>query len=280
VSAALLAGTGGPAGALLEALTGLGPLAVADYRLVVGGLAMLGVPLARRRLGRPRRAGLIRVSSVAVLAAGCQYCYFASVSATSVGVATLATLGVAPVLMLGAESVHRRARPPAAASGAAGLAGLGLGLLAGDPGGIPSLAEGLLFALGAAAAFGALTLLGRRPVPGLDEALILGAGFTLAGVLLALPAALVGGLAFAPSPAALGVLAYFGLVPTALAYRLFFLGLRGVPASCAAVLAVLELVAATVLGVLVLGERLDAIAALGAGVLCAAALLASTGPRR
>jgi DME family drug/metabolite transporter len=83
------------------------------------------------------------------------------------------------------------------------------------------------------------------------------------------------GLGFAPSAASVGLLLFFSWVPTALAYGLFFTGLRGVSASSAAVVAVLEPVTATVLGALVLGERLSPAGAVGAGLLCLAALLAT-----
>lgn len=83
------------------------------------------------------------------------------------------------------------------------------------------------------------------------------------------------GLGFAPTAAVFGLLAYFGAVPTALAYGLYFTGLRGMPAGSAAVVAVLEPFTATGLGTLVLGERLGAAGLAGAVLLCLAVLSAS-----
>ncbi|HEY2203863.1 MAG TPA: DMT family transporter [Pseudonocardia sp.] len=296
VAAAVLWGTGGLAGALLGRLTDLPPLAVATYRLAGGGLSVLLVLGLLGRLPRLDRAGRVRVPLVGLLSAVYQYCYFASVAATSVGVATLATLGVSPALVLAVESVHRRRRPRAGSLAGVLLAVAGLGLLVGAPGaggavggpagavGGPaggavapaggSLWLGVLYALGAAAGFAAITLLGREPVAGLAGPATIGYGFAAGGALLAVPCVLVTGLGFAPSAAALGVLAYFAWVPTALAYGLFFAGLRGVSASSAAVVAVLEPVTATVLGVLLLGERLGLNGVLGAGLLCVATLVA------
>jgi DME family drug/metabolite transporter len=62
------------------------------------------------------------------------------------------------------------------------------------------------------------------------------------------------------------VLVYLGLVPSALAYGLFFTGLRTVPGAVASIVTLLEPVTATALATLVLGQHLPA-AALAGGVL-------------
>lgn len=297
LSAGLLWGTGGLAGSLLGQVAALSPLAVATYRLAGGGLTVLAVLAVTGRLPRLRRAGWLRVLSVGVLTATYQACYFAAVAMTSLAVATVIAIGAAPVLVLTAEAVGERRRPGSASLVAIGLALLGLALLLGTSGhpltraGGGSLALGLLLALGAAAGFGALALIGRRPVPGLHGLATIGVGFTAGGALLAVAALVAGaltggpgfgghgfgGLEFAPTAASVGLLVYLGWVPTALAYGLFFVGLRGVSASSAAVVAVLEPVTATVLGVLVLGQRLGLGGMVGAGLLCAAAVVAGVG---
>lgn len=282
--AALLWGTGGLAGALLGQVAALPPLAVATYRLGGGGLTLLAVLAATGRLRRPSRAGLVRVLLVGGLVAAYQTCYFASVALTSLAVATVVAIGAAPVLVVTVEAVLDRRRPGVASLVAIGLALLGLALLVGSPrggsaagitaGGGGSLVLGVLLALGAAAGFGALALLGRRPVADLDGPTTIGFGFTAGGLLLAAASSLAGGLGFVPTFGSVGLLLYLGWVPTALAYGLFFVGLRGVSATSAAVVAVLEPLTATVLGVLVLGQRLGVGGIVGAGLLCAAAVLA------
>jgi drug/metabolite transporter, DME family len=286
VAAGVLWGTGGLSGALLGRLTDLHPLAVATYRLAGGGLTVLAVLALMSRAGRlarvrgirqAGRAGLARVLAVGVLTASYQACYFAAVSVTSVAVATLITLGAAPVMVLAVESFRARRRPGPVSSTAIGLAIVGLALLVGVPAGVGGgpLALGAGLALVSAAGFGALTLLGRRPVPGLDGPTSIGLGFVAGALLLAGVTVPSVGLGFAPTAASVGILLFFAWVPTALAYGLFITGLRGVSASSAAVVAVLEPVTATVLGVLVLGERLGVAGVLGAALLCAAAVLAS-----
>jgi DME family drug/metabolite transporter len=231
----------------------------------------------------PSRAALRRVLAVGLLSALYQACYFAAVSMTDLAVATLIPLGLAPVLVLGVEAARRRSVPAPASLVAIALAVLGLVLLVGVPGpgaGGARMAAGVALAVITAAAFAALALLGARPVDGLDAAATIGWGFTTGGVLLAALAGPTVGLAFAPTAASLGLLAYLAWVPTALAYGLFFLGLRGVAASSAAVIAVLEPVTASVLGVLVLGQRMGLGGVLGAALLCVAVVVAGLGGRR
>ncbi|WP_028926985.1 DMT family transporter [Pseudonocardia acaciae] len=277
VAAGMLWGTGGLAGAVLGRLTELQPLAVATYRLAGGGLTVLAVMALTSGVAPLTRAGLGRVLAVGGLTASYQACYFAAVSLTSVGVATLVTLGAAPVLVLAVEAARARRRPGLVPSAAIGLAVLGLALLLGVPGGFDggALALGASLALVSAAGFAALTLLGRRPVPGLDGPATIGFGFTAGAVMLGVITVPGVGVGFAPTAASVGVLLFFAWVPTAVAYGLFFTGLRGVSATSAAVVAVLEPVTATVLGVLLLGERLGAAGAVGAGLLCAAAVVAA-----
>jgi DME family drug/metabolite transporter len=278
VAAGFLWGTGGLTGVLLGRVADLAPLAVATYRLAGGGLLLVVGMGCLRRLPRPGRAVLVRAAALGALTAVYQSCYFAAVALAGIPVATLVTLGAAPVLVLAVEVCWQRGRPGPVTLGAIALAVLGLLLLVGGPGGPEggSPTAGVLLALASAAGFALMTLLGRRPVAGLTGPAGIGLGFLVGAALLAGLSPLTGGLAFAPGLVPLGLLGYFCLVPTALAYSLYFTGLRGVTASAAAVVAVLEPVTATVLGVLLLGSTLSLTAGLGAVLLCVAAVAAST----
>jgi DME family drug/metabolite transporter len=108
-------------------------------------------------------------------------------------------------------------------------------------------------------------------VTGLDSLTLNGYGFTLGGVmLLPLAAAFGGGLGFRPALAPAGLLAALAAGPTAAAYTLYFRGLRNAPASTAALLTLIEPLAAAVLAALVLGDRLSATGIAGAALLLAA----------
>jgi hypothetical protein len=79
--------------------------------------------------GRDRTVDL--TGSIAVLAAAFQACYFTAVGPTSVSLATLVAIGVAPVVVITVETVRGRA-PPGSGTTLV-LALVGLALLAGVP---------------------------------------------------------------------------------------------------------------------------------------------------
>jgi len=283
VTAGLLWGTGGLTGSLLSRSAGLPALSVAAYRLGAGGtliLAFLVLTRRRRASRRPWPSGRdawTRVAAIGLLAAVFQSCYFTAVSLSSVSLATLVTIGSAPVIVLAVERARGQRRIGRLAGCATSLALIGLGLLVGVPaGGIPEsavLASAGLAVL-AAAGFATLTLIGARPVAGLDDLTATGCGFTLGGLVLLPVAAVSGGLGFTPSPATLGLLAALGTAPTAVAYTLYFRGLRTAPAGTAALLSLLEPLTGTVLAAVVLGDRLGASGIAGAVILAAALVLA------
>jgi len=277
VAAGLLWGTGGLTGSLLGRGTGLPALSVAAYRLATGGaLIIVFLALAGRRWPAGR-AAWTRITAIAALAAVFQGCYFTAVSLTSVSLATLVTIGSAPVLVLAAERVRGQRRTGRLTGCATALALTGLGLLAGLPsGGFPEtrvLASAGLAVL-AAAGFAALTLISARPVAGLDDLTATGFGFALGGLVLLPVAAACGRVGFTPGPVTLGLLAALGTGPTAVAYTLYFRGLRTARAGIAALLSLLEPLTGTILAALILGDRLGPGGIAGAVILAAALVLA------
>jgi DME family drug/metabolite transporter len=277
VLAGTLWGTGGLTGSLLARNTGLASPAIAAYRLGVGGLLLLLVLLvSRRALPRGRRAW-VRIAVLGLLAAEFQASYFAAVGRVSVSLATLLTIGASPVLVLAAQSALGRRRVDARALGTAGVAVIGLTLLIGVPEGgrdLTAMLAGGGFALLAAGGFATLTVIGSRPVEGLDDLAVTGLGFTLGAVVLVpLAATAGGGLGFTPSWAGLGLLLLLGAGPTAIAYAAYFRGLRTSEAGTAALMALLEPLVGTALAVLILGDRLGPAGLAGAALLIIALVL-------
>jgi drug/metabolite transporter, DME family len=284
ITSGLLWGTGGLTGSLLGRVAGLPAMSVAACRLTAGGvliMAFLAVT-GRRPGGRwpAGRAAWTRIAVIGVLAALYQSCYFISVALTSVALATLVTIGTAPVIVLGVYRVTGR-RSGRLASVAACLALAGLGLLVGLPSGFSETAvlASAGMAVLAAAGFAAVTLTGAKPVPGLDELTVTGFGFTLGGLILMPLAAALGGLSFRPGPEAVGLLIALGLGPTAVAYTLYFRGLRTATASTAALLTLLEPLTGAILAAFVLGQRLSATGIAGAAILVVAVLVTVRGAR-
>lgn len=276
VSAGLLWGTGGLAGTLLAQRSGVDPLAVAGYRLTVGGGLIVAWHLVTGRwrallLGA---AGLRRAFAVAALAACFQGCYFMAASLTSVGLATFLTLGAAPVLVVVAEALIGRRRPAGRAVVAVVIALAGLALLAG-PGDARSVV-GVAFALGSATAFAAVTMLGARPVAGAGVVPSTGVAFLAGGLVLLPLAGLVGRTALELELGNLALVLYLGLVPTATAYMLYFVGLRTVASGTAAVIALLEPITAALLGAVLLQEELGRLGVAGAALIVVAVAVTAT----
>jgi len=274
VISGLLWGTGGLTGSLLGRVAGLSSIAVAAFRLTAGGVLIVCYLIAARRTWPAGRAAWARITVIGLLAALYQSCYFTAVALTSVPLATLITIGAAPVLVLGAERVTGRPGGRLAVV-TTGLAVTGLGLLVGLPSGYSQTAvlASAGMAVLAAAGFAAVTMVSSRPVPGLDDLTVTGFGFTMGGLLLMPLAQLAGGIAFRPGPAAIGLLVALGTGPTAVAYTLFFRGLRTAAASTAARLALLEPLTGAILAALLLGERLSATGIAGAAIIGVAVIL-------
>ncbi|MEV5713304.1 EamA family transporter [Amycolatopsis mediterranei] len=264
VLAGVLWGTGGLAGSLLAALAGLHPLAVADYRLLVGGgVATLFVLLTGGTF--PRTPGAVRRTfAVGGLFALFQASYFAAVALSSVSVATMTTIGAAPVFVTLASV--RKLRRWTVVSVAGTLAGLVL--LQWSPGEASSFG-GLGCALLAAAGFAALTLLTAKPVEGLEPLSTTAFG-CLTGGLLLVPAASWSGMVIPLHADVLALVCYLGAVPTALAYAAYLRGLADAHPVLGSLSAVLEPLTAAVLSAALLGERLGVTAWCGAAVLVAA----------
>ena len=270
----LLWGTGGLTGSLLGRTAGLSAISVAACRLTAGGVLIVVFLTVTGKRWPTGRAAWTRITVVGLLAALYQSCYFTAVALTSVPLATLVTIGAAPIIVLGADRVTGR-RPGRLAAGTTGLAVTGLGLLVGLPSGFRETAvlASAGMAVLAAVGFAAVTMAGSRPVPGLDDLTVTGFGFTIGGLVLMAVAQAVGGIGFRPGLAAIGLLVALGTGPTAVAYTLYFRGLRSAGASTGALMTLLEPLTGTILAAVLLGERLSATGIAGAGIIAAAVIL-------
>ena len=109
---------------------------------------------------------------------------------------------------------------------------------------------------------------------------VMAVSFSLGAVLLA-PVLLLGDLSWMARTDGLVMALFLGAVPTALAYVLFARGLRSLSPGETATLTLAEPLTATGLGILALGERPGAVAAVGAGLVLAGLLtLAAPAPQR
>lgn len=273
VLSGLLWGTGGLTGALFGRAAGLSAISVAAYRLLAGGGLIVAFHTVSGKRWPRSRPAWTRIAITGSLAALFQGCYFAAASLTSVSLATLVTIGGAPVIVQVAERMAGR-RGGRGAVITTSLAVSGLGLLVGLPAGgfgYRTMLASAVLALIAAGGFATLTLIGSSPLPGLDDLTVTGFGFSVGGLVL-LPLAALRGMGFTPGPNAIGLLVALGAGPTALAYTLYFRGLRETSPRIASLLALLEPLTAAILAALILGERLTATGIAGAALLAVAVL--------
>lgn len=274
VLAALLWGT---TGTVASSLPGdVGPLAVGAATMCVGGLllaltaprltlAVLGGGRASWRWLVPGALGVV----VYPLA------FYSSMSLAGVAVGNVVSLGTAPVF---AALLERTLDPPtrrrpleARWAASAALAVVGVALLA-VTGQHPAGQHATAQADGAAAASAPLGIglgvlaglayatytytAGRLIADGHPSRGAVSAQFGVGAVLL-LPVLLATGAPLLRSGASLGAVAYLALGPMFVAYLLFGRGLRTVSSSRATTVTLLEPFVATLLAVLVVGERLD-----------------------
>lgn len=278
VLAGVLWGTGGLAGAMLQTAAGLSPVSVAAYRLLVGGLLATVVVASQMQYLRGRSV-LVRLVVSGVLLAQFQAAYQVAVAQISVSLATLVTIGCVPVFVVLVSGVRERRMPGRRTLVAVGGAVVGLGLLSGGSAGADGwqVVSGVGMSLFAGAGFSALTLVTARPLAG--QHVVTSAALLLGGVLL-LPFALVDGMGVPLSGDVLLLLGFLGVVPTAVAYGAFFLGLRHAQPTAAALATMLEPLTATVLAVAFYGERLTQGGVVGALLISAALGLYYLTPQR
>ncbi|GAA2595040.1 EamA family transporter [Winogradskya consettensis] len=245
-AAGLLWGTTGIVVPFLHRATGLDAVAISFYRLAIAAV-VLGPLLIQRR--QVLRQAPFRLLAVGVGLGAYQALYFVAVQLGGVAVATVVSLGSAPVLIAVWEKSRSRSLWISMAAAVTGLI-----LIAG--GDATPNAAGLLAALASGFGYAATTVLSRHLCDRVDPMTLTASSTVVGGLALALPAVLLGGLGFPLHEEEGAMLLYLGVATTAVAYTLFYAGLRSTRGSAATVLTLLEPLTAAVLAVLLLGEPL------------------------
>ena len=245
--------------------------ALAAARMLLTALAFVLLVLAVGRGGEVLAAARTAPAWWAGLGQGFfNLCFLAAMEEAGVAVGTLVAIGAAPVVT-GLITRHVTRRWLGATTVA--VAGLALLVTSQQDAAVAPSALGVLLALGAATSYATYIVAGNAAeARGLETGSFLGAAFSVSA-LVTLPWLVAGGASWAATLEGAALLAYLVAVPTLLAYSLFNRGLRGVQASTASTLALIEPVVAASLALLLLGERLDAPGALGAGLILLGLLL-------
>ncbi|MEI3848152.1 MULTISPECIES: DMT family transporter [unclassified Microbacterium] len=291
LAAAVLFGTTGTSQALGP--EGTTPLSIGVMRMVIGGtgLAVIAFSLAARHARRrPSAATRPRLTlqplSLMVLTGAClalyQPLFFLGTARNGVAVGTVVALGSAPILAGLLEWALTRRTPTPTWMAATALATLGVVLLgfggeAGDGSGTDPL--GLLGSVGAGASFAVIANAQRRLLDaGWDPFTVVGAMGASSAAICAFALPFVD-RAWLGTGSGVAMALWLGLGTISIAYVLFTWGLSGLTAATAATLTLGEPLTASVLGIVVLGERLSALAVVGLVVLAAGLALLAWGSR-
>ncbi len=254
LAAAMLWGTTGTAQAF--APLGYDPKVIGAMRLFVGGAALFAWSAWQQEFGRWRDWNWLVLGFAAFFTASYQLCFFAAVATTGVAMGTVVAIGSAPVFggLLG--RIFRGEELSGRWWWATLLAVSGCSLLALASAALKLNAWGVLLAIGAGASYAGYTLflkglLAHHP-PTAVMALV-----ACGGALLLSPALLKSDPAWLAQWRSVAVILHLGLVSMALSYFLFARGLRLLPVSTAVTLTLAEPMTATILGLAILGERLN-----------------------
>lgn len=280
--AGIIWGTAPIAFDLIHARTALSAVAISALRI---GLAALVLVVAAAIAGQlhavstairthPARIGLIGAGVAAY-----QSLWFAAIPYVGASVATVLSLGLAPVIVTGWESWTSRRLPRGLRLGAVSIAVAGLLLVTlPTPTSTPTtnaVGIGVLLALASGVLYAVTTITARTAATTI-AALPLSTATTAIGALCLLPIAVITGPITTTDLPSLAAIGYLGIITMAAASLLLFTGLRTAPASTATVATLLEPATATVLAVLLLGETLTLPTATGIVLILSAVIGLST----
>lgn len=275
--AGILWGTSGVATKTIYSLVSINPMTVAAFRLTLGApLLLLAYFWTTGQRGlRVARSDLALLLLLGAAVGLSQAGYFAAIARVGVAIATLVTICTAPVLVALFSAALLHERLTAAVGGALVCALLGtillIGLETANPGSQANgTVSGILLALGAALCFAGFILVSRLLANRYHPLHSIALALSIGGLLLLVILAVTTGVTVQYSGATWALFLYLGLVPTALAYGLFFHGITSATAAEASIAALTEPLTSTILALVIFGERLGALGLLGAALLIGA----------
>jgi DME family drug/metabolite transporter len=261
-----------------------GPLAIGAAALGIGGLLQAAIALPALRAARSElraRVGTVLFGAVSV--AIYPLAFYSSMQLAGVAVGSVVSLASAPVASGILERViDRRALSRwwmvAAALGVVGGVILCVAQLGDRPAAAVDTVWGILLGLVAGASYAGYSWVAHRLMDnGVSRAASMGAVFGVGGLLL-IPVLLITGAPLIASAHAFAVASYMALVPMFLGYLLFGIGLARVSASTATTVTIAEPAVATLLAVVVVGERLTGLGWAGLAVIALVLVLLALAP--
>lgn len=253
LGATLLWGTTGTAQALGP--PGINPVALGAVRVLVGGIALLVSALTSNSFRSVPKWPLLPTFISAFFIAAYQLSFFAAVSKTGVAVGTMVAIGSSPVAAGLLGFFVRGERLGLKWMIATLFAVTGCTLLAAGGGSLQADSRGIGLALAAGFSYAAYTVSIKGLVDKRSPDAVLAVVFCCAALLLS-PLLLFFDIGWVYTARGSAVALHLGLLATAGSYWLFVRGLKRVKIGTAATLSLGEPLTASLLGVVLLGERL------------------------
>lgn len=276
LAAAILWGTTGTAQSFAPDYAA--SISIGAVRLVIGGAALVIFAAMQGLLPQMRLLPFMPWLLSAVAMAAYQIVFFEGIRRTGVAAGTIVTIGSAPIFagILSAVASRRLPEPRWFLATALAIVGCFLLVLSGAELTVQPIGIALALAAGASYALYAFYT-SRILARGVASDLAAAATFGL-GALMLLPLLFITDLAWLATPNGALVALELGLFATAAAYILFTRGLRQTPLSNAVTLTLGEPIVASLLGVLVVGERLAPQGWLGVGMVFIALVILTLRP--
>jgi len=260
VAASVLWGTTGTAASLLP--QNVSPLAIGASTMTLGGILLFAVsaPSAVAALRDPAARRWLFVGAVGVFVY--PLAFYSAMDQAGVAIGNVVALGSGPVFAAVFEWLWERrglsARwTVATAVAVTGIALLAFGRPADDSSAGKNVAAGVLLGLLAGVAYALYTYASSRAIGlGHSGRSVMGGMFGV-GALALLPVLMALGAPLLQSPQSIAIAAYLAVGPMFVAYLLFGYGLTRMRSSVATTVTLVEPVVATVLAVVVVGERLE-----------------------
>ncbi len=283
--AAVLWGTVGISTKTIYHVAAADPLSIGFFRLAISLPVLFPVCWARqgKKMLQVSRGDLGLMTLIGLLTALYQVCFFAAIALTGVAVATVVTLCTAPVMVAVISVAVTRKRPsrPTLVALIGALSGTAVLVFFQDHSALSGAdTGGIVLALVSAFSYGLVTLASQKLAAHCDPFQSLAISFSIGAAVLF---GFTQGMAVTYTPLAWMLLVYLGTVPTALAYVLFFKGMRSTSATAASISTLLEPMVATSLAWLLFGERFTPVGFLGIALLGGSLLLlylGATAPAR
>ncbi len=286
ILASLLWGTTGTVASFMPG--NVSPLAIGACTMTIGGV-LLFVTSAPSSIAALRSAASrpwLLIGAIGVFVY--PLAFYSSMNLAGVAVGNLVSLGSGPVFAALYEWLWERRKLSRLWLLCTLLALGGIVLLAlgshredaAEARDVASLAIGILLGLLAGAAYALYTYASSRAIAaGGTSRGVMGGMFGLGAIALA-PVLIVTGAPLLQSGLTIGLAAYLAIGPMFVAYLLFGIGMRSLLSSTATTITLLEPIVATLLAVLIVGERLDTMGWVGFGLVLAAVAVLTLGWRR